>query len=401
MNCYIKLNLKCMPIKKTMIFGTVFSVFMLLFGCKRIEKEDLQNQLLQETASISKEEIQRILNTKVNLESFQVTDEVKMSLPGHYYFQTAFVEKGEYETELTFGKLDLSVKENYSMVELHNSLFVDYSLYDELVYVVKEKNQNLLTIEDVKKDYGSENIYFEDKNSFVSSADNSFSTVHFQYDLKTESYLIYVGNLSWSKKFPLDEKLDLAFYFLRNAKNLLNTNFSKQEFTWKDYVENRPKIEINLVKSMFANFEKEMKVFLDENQSVSPKIEDYSFVELHRINPNKEIAFFEYLNNLGGYDTVEGNKWLRDIFHRVTGFNSDAKYSILQKGNTSIVEVEKFDDEGKSYGKQYGVFCFFNVDNKAFVLSNKNEMNEEEIDFYVKMFNQFSNNGTLETSDKK
>lgn len=386
---------------KNNIIDVLVITFLLMISCERIEKEDLQSQLVPEKASISKQEIQRILATKANLESFQVEDEVKISLPGHYYFETELIEKSEYSSEITIGKLNFAEKAKYSRIELHNSLFMDYSLGDETIFIVPEKNPNLITIEDIKKDRGREIIHYEDKSSLVYSSDDTFTTVYFQYEEKSQSYLIYEGTITWAKKFPLNEKLDLAFYFLRNAKNMLSTNFAKQEFTWKDYVENRPKIEINLVKSMFGNFDKEMKVFLDENQSVSPKIEDYSFVELYRFNPNKEVEFFEYLNNLGGYDDVEGNKWLRDIFHRVIGFNSDAKYSILQKGNTSIVEVEKFNDEGKSYGKQYGVFCVFNVDNKAFVLSNKNEMNEEEIDFYVKMFNQFSNNGTLETSDKK
>lgn len=211
----------------------------------------MQSQLTLETAPISKEEIQRILNTKVNLESHQVTDEIKFSLRDNYYFQTQFIEKGEFETENTFGKLDFATKENYSNVELHNALFIDYSLYEESVYVGKEKNSNLLTIEDVKEQYESETIYYEDKNSLVFSADDSFTTIHFQYDAKSESYLIYNGTISWAKKFPLEEKLDLAFYFLRNARNLLNTNFSKQEFAWKDYVENRildsPNISIRRV----------------------------------------------------------------------------------------------------------------------------------------------------------
>lgn len=396
----MKSKFKFKPIKKGLfICSVLFSAF--LMSCERIEKDVLQyNQMSPETASISSQEIQRILNTKVNLESHQVTDDIKFSLPDNYYFQTQLIEKGESEQENTFGKLDFSTKENYSNVELHNSLFIDYSLYDESVYVVKEKNSNLLTIEDIKKDLGRETIYYEDKNSIIFSSDDSFTTIHFQYDLKSESFLIYTGNISWSKKFPLNEKLDLAFYFLRNAKNLLNTNFSKQEFTWKDYVENRPKIEINLVKNMFGNFEKEIKAFLDENQSVSPKIDDYSFVELYRFNPKKETDFFEYLNNLSGYDNVEENKWLRDIFNSVTGYEANSKYKIIQKGNTSIVEVTKFDEDGKVYNKQYGVYCVLNSGNKAFILKNNNEINEKSLDFYVTVFNYFSNNNSLEISQK-
>ena len=396
----MKSKFKFKPIKKSLFLGLLFSMFAIVSSCERIEKKDLQSQLLQENTSLSKEEIQRILSAKVNFESHQVTDEVKFSLPDNYYFQTQFVEKEDAEMELTFGKLDLSTKENYSKVELHNSLFIDYSLYEESVYVVKEKNKNLLTIEDIKSDQGSETIYYEDKNSLVFSADDSFTTFHFQYDLRSESYLIYIGNISWSKKFPLNEKLDLAFHFLQNARNLMHTNFSNKEFTWKDYVESRPKIEINLVKNMFGNFEKEIKAFLDENQSIAPKIDDYSFVKLYRFDPKKEADFFEYLNNLRGYDTVEENKWLRDIFSSVIGYESNSKYKVIQKGNTSIVEVTKFDEDGKVYNKQYGVYCVLNSGNKAFVLKNNNEINEKEVDFYVTVFSYFSNNNSLEIIQK-
>jgi hypothetical protein len=378
----------------------VIASFFISVSCERIEKEELQNQMVSRTASISKGEIQRILTSQVNLESFQVTDDIKFSLPDNYYFQTALIEKGEYETQNTFGKLDFSSKENYSKVELHNSLFVDYSLYDESVYVIKEKDPDLLHITDVKADFGIENIYYEDKNSIIFSADDSFTTVHFQYDINSKTYLIYTGNISWAKKFPAEEKLDLAFYFLRNAKNLLNKNFSKKEFTWQDYVENYPKIEINLVKNMFANFEKEMKVFLDKYEPVAPKIDEFSFVELYRFNSNKKDAFFEYLNNLSADDTEEDNKWLRDIFSNVLNYDSTSKYKIIQKENTSIVEVTKFDEEGTSYGKQYGVYCILSYENKAFVLKNKSELNKKSVDFFVTMFNYFSKNNSLEIAKK-
>lgn len=399
----MKCKLKFMPVKKSLFLGLLFSMIAIFFSCERIEKQDLQSQLTQETASISKEEIQRILNTKVNLESHQVTDELKISLPDNYYFQTQFIEKGEFETENTFGKLDFATKENYSNVELHNELFIDYSLYEESVYVVKEKKSNLLTIEDVKEQYESETIYYEDKNSLVFSADDSFTTIHFQYDAKTESYLIYNGTISWAKKFPLEEKLDLAFYFLRNARNLLNTNFSKQEFTWKDYVENRPKIEINLVKNMFANFEREMSVFLDENKSVSPKIEDFAFVELYRFNPKKEAEVFEYLNTLNQdkIEVGEGSKWLERLFYDVLNNFYSANYKVIPYGNSTVVEISRFNEEEKKTEKQFAIVCVINKNEKAFILKNTKVLNEKGLDFFVKMFNYYSNNNSLEISQKK
>lgn len=399
----VKQKLTSMPIKKIIFLSSLFSLFAMVTSCERIEKQDLQSGLVQQSVTISKEEIQRILSTKVNLESHQVTDELKFSLPDYYYFQTELVESPEFETENTFGKLDFATKKTYSIVELHNSLFVDYSMYDESVYVVKEKNPNLLTIEDVKIDYGSEEIYYEDKNSLVFSSDNSFTTVHFQYDIKSESYLIYTGSISWAKKFAPEEKLDLAFYFLRNAKNLLNTNFSKQEFTWKDYVENRPKIEINLVKNMFGNFEKEMSVFLDENKSVVPRIEDFAFVELYRFQPRKEVEIHEYLNTLN-QDRVEvgdGSKWLETLFYSLSNSFYNANYKIIPNGNSTVIEVSKFDEEEKTTQKQFGIVCIINKNNKAFILKNAKAVNEKAVDFYIKMFNYYSNNNSLEVSQKK
>ena len=183
----------------------------------------------------------------------------------------------------------------------------------------------------------------------------------------------------------------------------MNTNFSKQEFTWKDYVENRPKIEINLVKNMFANFEKEMSVFLDENKSVSPKIEDFAFVELYRFNPKKEAEIFEYLNTLNQdkIEVGEGSKWLEKLFYDVLNNFYSANYKVIPYGNSTVVEISRFNKEERKTEKQFAVVCVIDKNEKAFVLKNTKALNEKGLDFFVKMFNYYSNNNSLEISQKK
>lgn len=381
----------------------IFFLFSFLISCERIEKSPQDNEMISENKTISTEEIQRILKTKVNLESVLVSDEVKLSVPENYYFATSEIKAEDYDDHQKFGKIDLASKKSYDYVELVNSLFYERNLCEELVLIIKEEDQNILTIEDLKEDLEIETIYFEDKNSIVYSESKTFSTLHFQYDLKSKSYLIYTGSISWAKEFPLDEKLDLAFYFLRNAKNLLNENTTKQDFSWEDYAENNPKIEINLLKNFFGSMEKEMKVFLDENKSAYPRYEDYSFVELYRLNPAKEGEFYNYLNSLksGKYVSEDSENWFEKLFYSTLNLNSINKYDIISKGNSSIIEISTLDSDGKLYKKQYSVVCFINYKGKTFVLKNTRILNDKEVDLYVKMFNYFSSNYSLNTSPKK
>ncbi|MCP2029298.1 hypothetical protein L1276_004482 [Flavobacterium sp. HSC-32F16] len=327
-----------------------------------------------------------------------VSDDIKLSLPGNYYFQTQTIEKEYIDKDSKIGKIDLASIDNYDLVQIFNSLFIKNNIGEEEIMVIKNQGSNLLNINDLKKDYRIETIYYQDKNSLVFSDDDTFTTVHFDYDLKTKSYLIYTGSVSWTKKFNKEEKLDLAFYFLRNAKNLLSNNLTEKEFTWKDYIENRPKIEINLMKYFFNNFKKEIDVFLSIGESSEPAFDDYSMIKLYRINQDKEAQFYQYLNNLAEgkpHEAQQNAKWASKLLY------TDKKCTLIPKENSNLVEIISQYYNGEDYAKEFMVFSIINKNNKSFILKSNNDLNEKSTDFYVKMFNYYSKNNTLDLSNKK
>jgi len=399
----MKNNFSFKPHKYRTLFLGILSMFGLLTACERIEKTSEFSEAIGDSKAISEQEIQKIFNSKANLESVLVSDGIYLSVPENYYYQTAVIDSEDFDPDINFGEIDLSKKDSYSIVELKNALFLDNELYTEHVNIIKDDNPNLLKIEDLKEEFTNEKLLFEDENSAVYSDDKTYTTVHFQYDQKTKSYLIYYGNISWTKEFPLDEKLDLAFYFLRNAKNLLSENFTKQEFSWKDYVENSPKIEINLMRNLFGNMEKEMKVFLDEGKSTSPKYDEYSFFELYRLKPNQETALYEYINGLNNRsDYSDGEKkWQEELFYSTLEASSNTKYNLITKGNSTVIEISRFDNDNKFSDKRFAVFCVINYQKKFFVLKNVKQLNEKEVNLYVKIFNYFANNYSLNVPEKK
>lgn len=390
----MKNNFRLKLSQKNLIF---FALVTILMGCKRVEKTNEDSVSVVKKLEISTKEIQRILGTKANLVSTQVSDNIKLSIPENYYFETSSIKKEDTDVHPKFGKLDLATKDSYVIVEIINSMFVNSKLGAESITIVKDENPNLLKIEDLKEDYDIETIYFEDENSIVFSEGKTFTTLHFQYDEKTKSYLIYNGSISWSQEFSNEDKLDLAFYFLRNAENILSTNLTKQEFTWKDYVDNRPKIEINLMQFYFKIFKKEMNAFLGVNEISSPEYDDHSLVKLYRLIPNGDTLFYAFLNNLVAekFDEAQDVKWASELFY------SDDKCKVIPKGNSSIVEITELNYEGEVYEKEFMVFSIINYDNKTFLLKTENNLNEKTTDFFVKMFNYYSENLTLNLANKK
>ncbi|MFB9077454.1 hypothetical protein ACFFLS_18310 [Flavobacterium procerum] len=376
----------------------LFVFTIILFGCQRIEKTAENEEYPGKKLEISPKEIQRILNTKANLESVEVSDNLKFSIPENYYFETSTIKKEDIEgADIKYGKLDLTTKDSYDVVQIVNALFNENKISEENIIVVKDENPNLVTIDDLKEQYKIDAIYFEDKNSIVFSEGKTFTTLHFQYDFKIKSYLIYSGSISWTKEFPNADKLNLAFYFLRNAKNLLSDNLTKQEFTWKDYLDNSPQIEINLMKFYFKDFKKEMDVFLEVNETSSPVYDGISLLTLCRIPSNGDTLFYQFLNNIetGNYEEANNFKWANGLIFR------QVRYKIIPKGNSTVLEINQLNYEGEVFDKQFVVLTIMNHNKKTFLLKKAKIMNEKIADFYVKMFNYYVENLTLDVVNKK
>ncbi|WP_136668877.1 hypothetical protein [Flavobacterium sp. H122] len=376
-------------------FNLLLFVFAIFFvGCERNEKKNAGEGIAGKKLEISSGEIQRILNTKANLESSQVSENVRLSLPENYFFRTSTLSKEDVSYSPS---ISLIVKDSCDYVELKNPLFAinNNQIADEIIFIVKAEKSDLLSVKKMKSDYNVETVYFEDKNSIVFSDDDTFSTLHFQYDSKTKNYLIYTGTISWSKKFTQEEKLNQAFYFLRNAKNLLSPNFTKQEFSWNDYVANRPKIEVNLMKYFFKNFKKEMSGFLNVHEVSSPEYDSHSFFELYRMPKNGEHLFYSFLNQIqeGKFEEAYELKWARELFY------TDDKCKVVPKGNATMIEITELDYDGKIYGTKYMVCSTINKGGQSFLLKTDDDLNEGVTDFFLKMFDYYSNHSTLELTN--
>ena len=151
------------------------------------------------------------------------------------------------------------------------------------------------------------------------------------------------------------------------------------------------------MKFYFKDFKKEMDVFLDVNETSSPQYDGRSLITLYRLPSNGDTLFYQFLNNIetGNYEEAENFKWTSELMYR------DVRYKIIPKGNSSVLEISQLNYEGEVYDKQSVVLTIINYNKKTFLLKKTRILNEKAADFYVKMFNYYAENLTLDVVNKK
>ncbi|MCC9061852.1 hypothetical protein [Flavobacterium piscisymbiosum] len=380
------------------IIKIIYLLVLLLsiLSCKRYNLEENQgnNELTAQATKINKQEAQKILNSKVNLASFSEPGKFNISIPDNYISTVTVYEQGNID--LKFGKIDFETLKDVIAIDLTSALLPRERLCSQSVYIVKEENLNLVTIAEIKKQIVKENhIYFEDSNSIIYG--ENFTVIHYEYDSTSKSYIIYNGEVDHFAKFP--EKENLALHMLKNGKNLLKKDFKKNPFnSWEEYVLNTPQAEIYLFKSIFNKLDKEMKAFLDINQSVSPRSEgNYDYVTFYRTNDEMDFTYLNFLNAvktnaLENFTIPEKISSDFDNIFFSSRYSLSNKYSFTQIDNLTDLKITDSGYNNRVFEK---LICNVQYEGKSFYLVT-NEVSDLTRDFYIKMFNYYSKNKTLD-----
>lgn len=382
---------------KNTIFLYLAILCLFVSSCKRVVKADDEAAAESDNAeAVSKAQMQKVMAMKLPLKTVTIDKIYNLTIPQSANFEVSKVEPND-ETKIgKIGNIDLTkLPEPYLYVTLNNTFTHHDELYNEYIVIFKENDTRKVSIKDIKESYGDINfVYFEDDNSLVFDQGDSFCTIHFDYDEANKSYIFYRSEMSWSKKYPKKQKVDLCLHLLKQAKNLINHSYTNTQFTsWDDYVQNMPVIETELVKGIFKKLEKELKIFLEENEKVSPKTPgNYTFVSLYRATKPKEQDFHKFLdavkaNQVNSYDFGGG-------IHSV---NKEANYQVKQQEGSFLIDFSSKRYSGEIYKSGVTIVCPINYKNKTFFIQTADEVPQSDTDIYVKMFSYFSKNYTLDT----
>ncbi|OOV18274.1 hypothetical protein [Flavobacterium sp. LM4] len=377
-------------------------VFLLsLSGCKRynLEENQANNELIEQGTKITKEDAQKIFNLKVNLTSLSELGKYNIAIPENYIAEVTVYEQGNIDLE--FGKIDFETRKDVIAIELTSALLPNERFCSQSVYIIKDENPNLISISQIKNQLVKENnIYFEDSNSIIYG--ENFTVIHYDYDPATKSYIIFNGASDHFEKFP--EKENLALHMLKNGKNLLKKDFKNKPFnSWEEYVINNPYAEIYLFKSIFNKIDKEMKAFLDTNQSVSPRSEgNYDYVTFYRSNNAMDLVYLNFLNAVKT-NTIETYELPENIGNDFEKNFIDYRYS--RSNNYNYSQIENLTDL-KITDPEYNdrvfekLICNVQYNGNSFYLIT-NQVSDLTRDFYIKMFNYYSKNKTLDILSPK
>ncbi|CAD0005694.1 hypothetical protein FLAT13_02905 [Flavobacterium salmonis] len=390
-----------MRIMKTIKIIYVLVFLLSLSSCKRynLEENQANNELIEQGTKITKEDAQKIFNLKVNLTSLSELGKYNIAIPENYIAEVTVYEQGNIDLE--FGKIDFETRKDVIAIELTSALLPNERFYSQSVYIIKDENPNLISISQIKNQLVKENnIYFEDSNSIIYG--ENFTVIHYDYDPATKSYIIFNGASDHFEKFP--EKENLALHMLKNGKNLLKKDFKNKPFnSWEEYVINNPYAEIYLFKSIFNKIDKEMKAFLDTNQSVSPRSEgNYDYVTFYRSNNAMDLVYLNFLNavktnTIETYELPEniGNDFEKNfIDYRYSRSNNYNYYQIENLTDLKITDPEYND---RVFEK---LICNVQYNGNSFYLIT-NQVSDLTRDFYIKMFNYYSKNKTLDILSPK
>jgi len=114
---------------------------------------------MEEKSTITKLEVQNILNAKVNLVNYSEPNKYSISIPDNY--EAGTIEYSDGQIGFKYGKLESTSRKNIIGIELEPAITGYNHLSSQSVVIVKESNPNLLTIEDLKKDLKTEDSYLK------------------------------------------------------------------------------------------------------------------------------------------------------------------------------------------------------------------------------------------------
>ena len=361
-------------------------------NCKRYSKAENEMKM-EEKSTITKLEVQNILNSKVNLVNYSEPNKYSISIPDNYKAET--IEYSDGQIELKFGKLESTSRKNIIEIKLEPFITGYNNLSNQSVLIVQESNPDLLTIEDIKKDLKTDNstipIYYEDTNSIIYGENPQI--ICFGYDSVLKKYSVYQGIVNgFGDDLTQEEKLNLAMHMLKNGKNLFKKGYKNSPFTsWEQYVNNTPMAEINLIAKPYNNVTKEIKYFLDSDDQIYIPNSD---AKLYQVNLDMHIRYLNVLNAIRlnkfpDFDFSDSN--LNNFENTFFEFKTNNKYSLTQIENIDIIKINNPDYESTTQI----LICHIESGGKYFYIISK-DVSEFTKDFYIKMLNYFAKNKTLE-----
>jgi hypothetical protein len=384
---------------------TIYPKFLFLLilsysisNCKRYSNEETEMPI-EEKNTITKLEVQAILNLKVNLVNYSEPNKYSISIPDNYQANT--IEYSEGQIDLKYGKLTQPPKGKTTVVELESALTGYTQLAKEEVSIIKEDNPNLLTIKDIKKDLKTNDsqqqpVYYEDANSIIYGEE--IQVICFGYDSVLKSYLVYQARITgYGEDLTPKEKLNLAVHMLKNGKNIFKKEYKNTPFnSWEQYVANTSTAEINFITKPYSNVNKEIKAFLNDNDNVSIPNSD---ANLYRVNPAMNKTYLNFLDAIKSNTVTTFN--LPDAIHddfESTFFDYEAndKYTLNQVENVDVVKIRSTEYETE----RDNLICHIEYQDKKFYIVYK-DISQSTKDFYIKMFNYYSKNKTLDIPSLK
>jgi len=382
--------------------GFLYLVLLCLFvlSCKRIVKVDREEVAgSDDKEEVSTSKMQEVMALKLPLKTVTIDKRYNLTIPQAATFEFAKIEPQEDAKIDKIGAIDLTkLPEAYLYVTLNNTFTLHDELYNEYILIFKENDPKRLTIKDIKENFERMDfVYLEDENSIVFEQGDSFFTIHFDYDEANKAYIFYKAEMSWSKKYPNKQKVDLFLHLLKQAKNLTNRNYVNTKFTsWEDYVQNSPIIEIEIAKGMFKKLEKELKIFLANDEKVSPRTPgNYTFVSLYRATKPKELAFYKFI------DAVKSNQVSQladyDFHQEIYNISDGNDYSVKEQEGCYLISFSSKRFNGEVYKSGITVICPIDYKNNSFFIQTADEILEADADIFVKMFSYFGKNYTLDT----
>lgn len=369
-----------------------------IFGCKRVVREDDKGVAeVDDIEEVSTAEMKKVMDLKLPLKTVLIDKTYNLTIPESNTFSVSKIEPTAGEEAEKIGKIDLAkISAGYFSVTFDNIFTRHEDLYKEEVLIIPENDSKILTIKDIKNQYErADFVYLEDEKSIVFEQSDTFFTIHFDYDEAHKSYIFYRAEMSWSKKFPKKQKVNLFLHLLKQAQNLTNTNYTKVKFTsWEDYVQNSPIIKVDALKGVFKKIEKELKIFLEEGEKVAPRTSgNYEFVQLYRATTVKELAFYKFI------DAVKANKVSElddfDSGDEIFNVKSNGQYKVRQEDGCYVIDFSIKNYSGEVFSSGVTVVCPIEYKGKSFFIRTMKDLTEADSDLFVKMFSYFSKNYTL------
>ncbi|SDL57357.1 hypothetical protein SAMN05421820_101784 [Pedobacter steynii] len=400
MSVIFSLDLKSMkfPLKGK---GWAYLILFILIGsgCKRIVKQDAQEVPIV-SATDYKAEMKRIMGLKLPQKTIVIDQQYSFSIPAHYIFSVQKLVGADVQE---LGKMDLSaLKDSISVISFGNVLSKDERLYEQSIMIIPESDSTLLSVEDIKADFPNvETVYFQDENSIIFDQNDNFIALHLKYDALHKSYIFYKAEMGWSQKLPKEEKINLFSHLIRNAKNFTNKTDPAIQFkSWEEYVRNLPVIEVNMVKRFFKKLEKELVIFLDEGETITPRTEgNYELAALSRLTTNEQLGFLKFIDAVKANKVSELNNsdYNRDVFE----VSNQNKYTLSTDGNSYIINISRRGYDDVFNPATIEVICPIDYRNKSFVLKTMvDDLQATDVDLFVKIFNYFSKHYTLDLKSK-